>query len=122
MHATSSAALVQPVRNPFFHKTERRTEARHRCELEATSQPVEVGETLSWGAVVNDNSSGGIGITLCYPFRPGTYLSVDLNSANGMVRTVMVRVVHVHDQRDGQWRLGCEFIKPLSESDMDLFV
>ena len=34
----------------------------------------------------------------------------------------MIRVVHVHDQTDGMWRLGCEFIKPLTESDMDLLL
>ena len=67
-------------------------------------------------------SAGGVGITLCYPFKPGTYLAVELQTTEGMVRTLMVRVVHVHDQTDGQWRLGCEFIKPLSESDMELFL
>ena len=117
-----SAALVQPVKNPYFTQTEKRSADRHVCSLEATSQPMEPGEILSWGAQVHDLSQTGLGITLCYPFRPGTYLAVDLQSPSGMVRTLMVRVVHVHDRKDGQWRLGCEFIKPLTESDMDLFV
>ena len=25
-------------------------------------------------------------------------------------------------QLDGHWRLGCEFLKPLTQSDMDIFV
>src|ERR1019366_2414970 len=122
MSANLPAALVQHVRNPFFRDLERRDDERQACSLEATSHPLEVGETLSWGAVVNDISAGGVGITLCYPFRPGTYLAVDLQSPGGMVRTLMVRVLHVHDQTDGMWRLGCEFVKPLTQDDMDLFV
>ena len=122
MSATSTAALVQPVRNPYFQDMERRTGERQACSIEATSHPIEAGDTLSWGAVVHDISPGGVGITLCFPFRPGTFLAVEMQCAGGMVRTLMVRVQHVHDQRDGQWRLGCEFVKPLTQSDMEVFV
>jgi hypothetical protein len=122
MGAISTAALVQHVRNPYFHSLERRSGVRHACSVEATSRLIEVGETLSWGAVVSDISAGGVGITLCYPFRLGTYLAVELQCPGGMLRTLMVRVLHVHDQTDGQWRLGCEFVKPLTESDMESFL
>ncbi len=117
-----SAALVQPVKNPYFRLAEQRAGERHSCSLQATSQPMEPGKTHSCDAQVHDLSQGGLGITLCYPFRPGTYLAVDLQSPEGMVRTLMVCVVHVHDQKDGKWRLGCEFVKPLSESEMGLFI
>ena len=122
MSEMSSAALVQPVRNPYLHDLERRDGGRHACSLEATSHPIEAGETLSWGAVVHDISLGGLGITLCYPFKPGTYLAVELQCPENMVRTLMVRVVHVHDETDGQWDLGCEFIKPLTPSELELFL
>src|SRR4051794_22289744 len=112
MSATPTAALVQAVPNPFYHDIERRAQARHVCSLEATSHSVDSDDTISWGAVVHDVSATGIAVSLCYPFRPGTYLSIDLQIGNGMARTRMVRVVHVYDQPDGQWRLGCEFIKP----------
>jgi hypothetical protein len=122
MPATSSAALVQPVRNPYLLNTDRRDSPRHACALEATSQACESADSLSWGAVIHDLSANGIGITLCYPFRPGTYLDVELQTPNCMLRSLMVRVVNVHDQRDGMWRLGCEFVKPLTQSDMELLV
>ena len=123
MKPISSAALVQPVRNPFFHNSERRDSPRKACSLEATSHPIEGGgDTLSWGAVVHDISPSGVGITLCFPFRPGTYLDVELQAPKGTLRSLMVRVVNVQDQADGMWRLGCEFIKPLTESDMDMLV
>src|SRR5262245_29034207 len=113
MSVISSAALVQPVGNPYFQDLDRRCAERQACNLEATSRPIETGDTLSWGAVVHDISASGVGVTLCYPFKPGTYLAIELQTAHGMVRTLMVRVVNVDDQVDGQWRLGCEFIKPL---------
>lgn len=122
MATLTAAALVQPVRNPYFRDMDRRGEARHACSLEATSQPLEVGETLSWGAVVTNISAGGLAVKICYPFKPGTYLSVDLQSPGGMLRTLIVRVLHVCDEMDGQWRLGCEFLKPLTQSDMDVFI
>ncbi len=93
MIAKTSAAMVQPMRNPYFHDAERRGEVRHALALEATSHPMEPNETLSWGAVVNDISAGGLSVTLCYPFRAGTYLAIDLQYPNGMIRTLMVRVV-----------------------------
>lgn len=122
MSAISAAALVQPVRNPYFQELERRDAERRSCDMEATSHPIEVGETLSWGAVVHDISAGGLGVTLCFPFRPGTYLAVDLRHPSGASRTLMVRVLHVNDQSDGQWRLGCEFIKPLTPSELEMLL
>jgi hypothetical protein len=122
MGEISTPALVQHTRNPLFHDPERRNGDRQACSLEATSRSIEVAEMVSWGAVVSDLSAGGVGITLCYPFRPGTYLAIELQSPSGKLRTLMVRVLHVHDQPDGQWRLGCEFVKPLTESDMKLFL
>lgn len=122
MSATASPALVQPVRNPYF-RNERRDSPRHLCSLEATSQPMQPeAETLSWGAMVHDISNTGVAITLCYPFRPGTYLDVELQAPHCMLRSLMVRVINVHDQRDGMWRLGCEFVKPLTQSDMELII
>jgi hypothetical protein len=119
---STASALVQKVRNPYFHQGERRDAERHIVSLEATSQPIDANESLSWGAVVEDISTTGVGLTLCYPFRPGTFLAVDIPTLSGTMRSMMVRVVRVDDQRDGMWRLGCEFVKPLSESDMDVIV
>jgi hypothetical protein len=119
---STASALVQKVRNPYFHQSERRDAERHIVSLEATSQPTDGNESLSWGAVVQDISSTGVGLTLCFPFRPGTYLAVDIPTLSGTMRSMMVRVVRVDDQRDGMWRLGCEFVKPLSESDLDVIV
>lgn len=122
MSSQPTEALVQRVRSSRINDLNRRRSPRHACSLEGTSHAVESGQTLSWGAVVNDISEGGVSVTLCYPFRPGTYLTVEVPLPNGLMRTMLVRVVHVNDRADGTWRLGCEFVKPLTESDLDLII
>jgi hypothetical protein len=122
MSAVLPNVLVQRIANPYFEDVDRRSAERHLCSLEATSHAIESGQPLSWGAVVNNISQGGLSVTICYPFRAGTFLSIDLQTPQGMVRTMMVRVVHVQDRTDGMWRLGCEFLKPLGESEIEIIV
>ncbi len=84
---------------------------------------MEVAEGMTWGGMVKDVSAGGLKLDLCFPFRPGTYLAVDLQSAAGPVnRSLVCRVVHVHERTSGAWTLGCEFIKPLTDSEVDLLL
>lgn len=112
MHAYK--AQVQPV-----IEIERRAAERCGCALEATSHTLDGAETISWGAVVRDLSTDGIGLSLCFPFPPGTYLTVELHDHNGERRALLARVLHVHDQADGSWHLGCELARPLSEAELD---
>ena len=69
MSAVLPDVLVQRVANPFFELDDRRNEERHLCSLEATSRSAESQLPLSWGAVVNNISQGGLSVTICYPFR-----------------------------------------------------
>lgn len=118
---THFPALVQSLPAPTAYNLERRASLRHVCNLEAVSHPVEVPDGMCWGAVVKDLSPGGVGLTLCYPFKPGTFLAIDLQ-APGAARTLLARVVHVKDQSDGTWFLGCELVKQLSASDVELMI
>ena len=112
-------ALVQPVRGPALIAAERRHTHRHACTTEATSYALEAAEAIAWGAVVRDVSTGGVGLTLCFPFRPGTFLAIDLKRRDGTTRSLLARVVHVRDQVDGSWHLGCEFVKPLAADEVE---
>jgi hypothetical protein len=114
-------ALVQSIPAPTSYDLERRASLRHLCNLEAVSHPLDVPEGLCWGAVVKDLSPGGLGLSLCYPFRPGTYLAVDLQ-APGTTRTLLARVVHVKDYADGTWFLGCELVKQVAAGEVELMV
>ena len=97
---------------------ERRAAVRHVCDQEALSRPLDLPDAISWGAKVHDISRGGLALLLCYPFKPGTCLAVDLRLGQAPSRTLLVRVVHVTDQADSTWSLGCEFAAPLSDQEL----
>ncbi len=104
-------AYVQVVPSPDA-KIEQRSWERQACHLEAVSCPLDAPESLCWGATVQDLSAGGIGLKLCYPFKPGTYLAI--NVQNSEPCTLLGRVIHVSDQADGTWFIGCEFVKQIN--------
>ena len=93
---------------------ERRFTERRECLLDATTRPADAQDTVTWGATLRDLSHTGVGLVLCFPFRAGTYLAIDLKHD-----TLLVKVVHVEDQDDGSWHVGCEFIRPLSDEELD---
>jgi hypothetical protein len=104
--------------SPRLGQAERRASVRRACSLEALSRPLELPDTISWGATVQDVSAGGVGLLICYPFKPGTFLAVDLRIGHAHLRTLLVRVVHVSDLTDGTWSIGCEFAAPLSPGEL----
>jgi hypothetical protein len=110
--------LIDASSAPAGAPPERRVSVRHVCEQEALSRPLELPDAISWGAKVQDISQGGIGLLLCYPFKPGACLAVDLRLGQAASRTVLVRVVHAGDQADGTWLVGGKFLAPLSEEEL----
>jgi hypothetical protein len=119
--ATTCAARIHPINRANLVEIEKRVAARKSCLIEATSRPIEVGDGMAWGGTVRDISAGGLKLAICFPFSPSTFLAVEMQSAADTVsRALVCRVVHVHDHADGTWTLGCEFIKPLSDSEIEL--
>jgi hypothetical protein len=119
--ATTCAARVRPIAAPNSANKEKRRTARQRCRIEATSRPLEVVDTMGWGGSIADISVSGLKLSLCFPFRAGTYLAIDLQSRSaGTTRSLVCRVVHVQDHSDGTWTLGCEFVEPLSAGEVAL--
>ncbi len=116
----SLPALVQRVSLPTAAEVEKRGSTRHLTNREAVSRRLDHADTLCWGATVRDISSGGVGLSLCFPFRPGTYLAIDVQGEEN--KTLLGRVVHVEDQADGTWFVGCEFVKPLQEDEVEAIV
>ncbi len=116
------SVLAEAKAAPRGVRPDRRASVRRACSLEALSRPLELSDAISWGATVQDISAGGVGLLICYPFKPGTFLAVDLSAGHGGSRTVLARVVHVTDQSDGTWFVGCEFALPLNEEEVAVFV
>ena len=117
-----AAALVQPLPPGALAGFDRRTTIRHPVTLEALSRPLDGQDAIWWGATVRDISNAGIGLSVCFPFRAGTYLAIDLQGQSGANQTLLTRVVYARDQVDGAWHIGCEFVKRLSDSEMELLI
>jgi hypothetical protein len=119
MIAHATPILVRPFSSPL--EFSRRQNERQCCQLDAMTHPLDAQDTLSWGASVRDISRSGIGLTLNFPFRAGTYLAIDLQGpkSNKPAKTVLTRVVHIRDQNDGSWHVGCEFVKVLSKQELE---
>ena len=117
--AQNSSALVQPVQHGALAEFERRSAVRHSVALEALSRPLDGQDAIWWGATVRDLSNIGIGLSVCFPFRPGTYLAIDLQGPGTITRTLLTRVIHARDQVDGTWHVGCEFVRPLAEEEIE---
>jgi hypothetical protein len=117
-----ASALVQPLSSETVAEIERRSSPRYPSNREALARPIEGSDAIWWGAKVRDLSTTGIGLSLCFPFRPGTFLAVDLQGPIGGTHTLLTRVVHARDQSDGTWHVGCEFVKALTDSEVELMV
>ena len=109
----SLTALVQPYSR--VRDLERRATQRQSCQKAALTRLVDADNALAWGATVRDISEAGIGLAVCFPFRAGAYLSVDVIEADGSVNSRLTRVIHAVDQRDGTWHVGCQFVAPLCD-------
>ncbi len=118
----NASVLVQPIPQGGLAAFERRSSVRHPVSLEALSRPLDGQDAIWWGATVRNLSTTGLALSVCFPFRAGTYLAIDLQGVGGLNRTLLTRVIHAHDQTDGTWHVGCEFINRLSDDDIDLII
>jgi hypothetical protein len=88
--------------------------------LPASCQPASVAEMKEarWPASICDISQGGVLIVLPRRFEKGTALALELpGDAERGSSIVFVKVVHLK-QRAGAWALGCKFVSPLSEDEL----
>ena len=54
--------------------------------------------------------------------RTQHYLAVDLLGPLGGNRSLLTKVVHARDLADGTWHVGCEFVKPLTDSQIEIII
>jgi hypothetical protein len=68
-------------------------------------------------------SAAGIGLVLDRRMLPGTFLELRLNRASARVpQTLFVEVTHATRQPDGPWFVGCTFLEPLSDGELEELV
>ncbi len=104
------------VRHP---PSDQRTWMRFPCDVKAVYQQVAAeGAGRKPAGVLNLSASGG-GLLTAEGIDNGALLSVELRAAKGeFTRTMLACVVHVTARPDGEWALGCNFIRSLSEEDL----
>src|SRR5262245_23826147 len=96
---------------------------RFSCNVRATYQQVSTFGAPTAEARVLNISATGVGLLVDELVEAGTLLSMDLKPESGSEpRTILACVVHVSAQANGQFALGCNFIRELSEEDLQILV
>ena len=81
----------------------------------STADGVETG----WWGKLRNLSSGGLAVRLSRPFEPGTLLNIELSDkTKRLTRSLLVQVVHAAAEGNRLWIIGCEFIRPLGEEEL----
>jgi hypothetical protein len=71
-------------------------------------------------AIVQEISTTGLSLALASKVPEGTILAIEFRgSASGFSGIVSGRVVHARLNDCGNWIIGCQLARPLSESDLD---
>jgi hypothetical protein len=100
------------------HADDNRNWVRFACNVEASCQRIDGTQGERWDVRVVNISANGIGLLLDRPVENGTLLSLDLRSpTTHSSHTILACVVHV-TSRPGEWNVGCNFIRELSEADL----
>jgi hypothetical protein len=67
-----------------------------------------------------DLSAGGVGLVLSRPLEPDTPIELELAGPHQVCcLRVDARVVRVTPQRNGDWIVGCEFRRRLTDEELD---
>jgi c-di-GMP-binding flagellar brake protein YcgR len=91
--------------------------------MTAHYQLVALDDARQYDAKVLDISATGVGLLVERDIENGTLLSVELHNAAGTAeRTMLACIVHVTRQASSEWALGCNFIRSLSEEDLEALV
>jgi PilZ domain len=92
---------------------------RFPCNVKASYQTIGADASEPQTAKVLNLSASGVGLVVATPVENATLLSVELHAAHGdFTRTMLACVVHQTAQAEGEWSLGCNFIRSLSEEDL----
>ena len=100
-------------------REDRRRAERYPCGLQPFWRIEGQEQVESPPAHVENISTTGIGLRVREPLKPGTVLVIKLQSADHRLsRPLPARVMHATLQSDGSWLVGCQFVRKLSEEDM----
>jgi hypothetical protein len=107
------------VRRERHAPPDQRKWVRFPCEVTALYQIITALQPEAKPSRVLNLAATGVGLEVAEAVENGTLLSVELHAAHGPCkRTMLACVVHVAQQGEGKWALGCNFIRSLSEEEL----
>jgi len=99
--------------------SDQRTWMRFATNVTASYQIITAPDPSRLPTQVLNISATGIGLLVTQAVTVGALLSLELRGAAGSAeRTMLACVVHVTQRGEGEWGLGCNFIRSLSEADL----
>ena len=101
---------------------DRRVWVRFQADLTTTCRPAGDAAAARLSAVVRDISVGGLSLAVDRSFVPGDLLTIELPGPQGQGNyAALACVVHVRQEADGRWLVGCTFSRELSDEDLEPF-
>ncbi len=116
---TGSLAAAESGNAPA--QGEFRVSERFVCDVPASCQPPSDWKRggQKWLARVRDVSNGGLCLVLGRRFERGAGLAIELPGADpDSPSTLLARVMNIRPE-GGAWALGCAFISPLSDEELE---
>jgi hypothetical protein len=114
--SNEEALTADLVEAPSF---DRRGAARYSCDGQPfwrLAGPCSADSSL---AGVRDVSTTGIGLCSKERLKPGIVFVLTLQGRDQRLsRPLPVRVMHSTRQEDGDWLVGCQFVRRLTEQDL----
>ncbi|MCI0684191.1 MAG: PilZ domain-containing protein [Gemmataceae bacterium] len=99
-------------------RSNHRATVRYRC-APATSGKVFLADDQELRrAWVMNLSKQGIGVLLPRPVPVGAYLTIQMRASQGAV-SMTGHVVHATLHGQGEWLIGCEFMQPLNDDELE---
>jgi PilZ domain len=104
--------------------SEQRARVRFPAQQASLCQRIEAETHDFWFmASIRDLSQQGVGLVVNCPFDPGLFLAVEpLGLKEEFSRGFQCRVVYAREEHPGRWFLGCEFVHPLSDQELQAFL
>ena len=99
----------------------RRATGAYRCVTPRPGRAFLANANQTLQARIVDMSLGGIGLILDRALEPMTLVRVELGmGGNDLQVDLAAHICHVTELEDGRWRFGCEWVRPLTQDELDV--
>lgn len=102
---------------------ERRGKPRYNAGMESICRPVNAPQQQRWPVMIKDISHSGVCLRIKRRFEIGNLLDLlFVMDRDGSTTSQLVRVRRVLGCEENTWQLGCEFLTPIDQYDLESFL